>query len=197
MLAAAVALLWPRGASSPTSGDGPGPESLSNTGAGARGAAQAAAPGADGTAPLKPVAVEQIPMPGCWDGLHALDKTASLDSLRQALALAISGNDKWLAGYITERLTEVVGADAGKALQVLEWAKGASGPELGVYMDALKAAPAVHDGKVVESLFQLGEDKSMPLQNRGAALDALETQRRLSPGDQEPPGDAVRVWRRR
>jgi hypothetical protein len=183
LLAAAVALLWPRDGASPTSGDGSGPESLSNTGAGARGAAQAAAPGAADAPSQRPPVVEQIPMPGCWDGLHALDKTASLDTLRQALALALAGNDKWLAGYITERLTEVVGGDAGKALQVLEWAKGASGPELGVYMDALKAAPAVHDGKVVESLFQLGEDKSMPLQTRGAALDALETQRRLSPGD--------------
>lgn len=182
LLAAAVALLWPRGGSSPTAGDGPRPEPGSAA-ASAQGAAGAPGSGGPGTPSEPQVAEEQIPMPGCWDGLQELDRTASLDSLRQALRTAIANNDRWLAGYVTERLTEVVGADASKALQVLAWAKEAHGPELGVYMDALKAAPAVHDGKVVESLFQMGEDKAMPLQNRGAALDALETQRRLSPSD--------------
>ncbi|NTX03267.1 HEAT repeat domain-containing protein [Myxococcus sp. CA040A] len=129
------------------------------------------------------LAVEQLPMPGCWDGLRDLDKTATLDSLREALGVAVGKRDNLLASYLQERLTEVVGQDAGRGLQVVEWAKQASPPELGLYLDALKAAPAVHDAKVSEALLKLGEDRSMPLQNRSAALDALETQRRLSPSD--------------
>src|SRR5215217_6125353 len=133
--------------------------------------------------PTEPTpAIEQLPMPGCWDGgLRQLDKAATLDSLREALAVAVGNRDNLLAAYLQERLTELVGQDAGRALQVVEWAKQASPPQLGLYLDALKAAPAVHDAKVSQALLTLGEDKSLPLQNRSAALDALETQRRLSP----------------
>lgn len=134
--------------------------------------------------PTEPTpAIEQLPMPGCWDGLRQFDKAATLDSLREALAVAVGNRDNLLAAYLQERLTELVGQDAGRALQVVEWAKQASPPQLGLYLDALKAAPAVHDAKVSQALLTLGEDKSLPLQNRSAALDALETQRRLSPGD--------------
>ncbi|WP_141328873.1 HEAT repeat domain-containing protein [Myxococcus sp. AB025B] len=128
-------------------------------------------------------AVEQLPMPGCWDGLRALDKETSLDALRAALGVAVGHRDNLLATYLQERLTELVGQDAGRALQVIEWAKQASPPELGLYLEAVKAAPAVHDAKVSAALLGMGEDKSLPTQNRSAALDALETQRRLSPGD--------------
>lgn len=122
-------------------------------------------------------------MPGCWDGLHAFDAAVSMDSFRQALATAIGNGDQYLAAYLQERLTELVGNDAARAVQVLEWAKGASGPELSIYMDALKAAPAVHAPQVAQSLLKMGEDPGAPLQTRSAALDALETQRKLAPGD--------------
>jgi hypothetical protein len=110
-----------------------------------------------------------------------LDKTASLDTLRTALAGAISAGDRFLAEYLKERLTEVVGSDPARAIQLADWAAQAAGPELGVYMEALKAAPAVRDPSVVERLLKLGEDKRVQIPNRAAALDALETQHRFSP----------------
>ncbi|NMO15813.1 HEAT repeat domain-containing protein [Pyxidicoccus fallax] len=181
LLAAAVALVWPRGDTSPTSGDSTPPESASSTlaTAGGPGAGSGAAPSPEEPQP----AVEQIPMPGCWDGLQEFDRSVSMDTFRAALLAAISNKDRYLAAYLQERLTELVGNDAGRALQVLEWSKGTSHPELGIYMEALKAAPAVHDPKVSGQLMKMGEDKGATLQARSAALDALETQKHLGAGD--------------
>ncbi|GHG94484.1 hypothetical protein GCM10012319_57440 [Comamonas sp. KCTC 72670] len=127
--------------------------------------------------------MEQLPMPGCWDGLHAFDASVSMDTFRQALAMAIGNNDRYLASYLQERLTELVGGDAARALQVLEWAQSANGPELSIYMDALKDAPAVHTAQVAQRLLKMGEDPGATSQQRSAALDALETQRKLTAGD--------------
>jgi len=181
LLAAVAALLLPRN-TSPAPSDGPPPESPSSALARAAGNQVTNA----STAPVpeeRPLAVEQIPMPGCWDGLQEFDRTASMDTVRAALLAAIANKDRYLAAYLQERLTELVGNDPDRALQVLEWSKGTSHPELGIYMEALKAAPAVHDAKVSGQLLKLGEDKGATLQARSAALGALETQRRLGPSD--------------
>ncbi|WP_141594398.1 HEAT repeat domain-containing protein [Myxococcus sp. AB056] len=180
LVAAAVALLWPRTGPS-LLGEPVSAEPTASAASGPRGTPGVGPPGAMPSEPEP--AVEQIPMPGCWDGLHAFDAAVSMDSFRKALTTAIGNGDRYLAAYLQERLTELVGNDATRALQVLEWAKGASGPELGIYMDALKAAPAVHAPQVAQSLLKLGEDPGAPLQTRSAALDALETQRKLAPGD--------------
>ncbi len=181
LLAAVVAVLLPRGGA--PSPDDPGPaEAATSTSSGAAGAVEA---GAVGTVPpeeRKPKD-EQIPIPGCWDGLQEFDRTASMDTFRAALLAAIANGDRYLAGYLQERLTELVGNDAARALQVLEWSRGTSHPELGIYMSALKAAPAVHDPKVSGQLMKMGEDKAATLEERSAALDALETQKKMGPGD--------------
>ncbi|MCY1073713.1 HEAT repeat domain-containing protein [Archangium lansingense] len=121
-----------------------------------------------------------LPMPGCWEGIAAFDKDTSLDKFRQALSAAVGAGDRELAQYLQERLTELVGGDASRALQVLEWAEKSGQPELGVYMEALKDAAAVHDPKVVERLLKMGEDKGAQIVNRAAAFDTLESQKRLS-----------------
>jgi hypothetical protein len=124
---------------------------------------------------------EQLPMPGCWQGVAELDKNLSLANFRQALAAAISGKDRMLADYLQARLTELVGDDPSRALQVLDWAKQAGQEELGVYIEAVKATAAVQRPAVVERILKMGEDKGATLLHRGAALDALETQKRLDP----------------
>ncbi|MBZ4416243.1 HEAT repeat domain-containing protein [Myxococcus sp. RHSTA-1-4] len=182
LLAAAVALLWPFGASPPTPGDGAPPEPTSSTEVSTAGGSETGA-GATPVPGEPPPAVEQIPMPGCWDGLQEFDRTVSMDTFRAALLAAITNKDRYLAAYLQERLTELVGNDASRALQVLEWSKGTSHPELGIYMEALKAAPAVHDAKVSGQLLKMGEDKAASLQARSAALDALETQKHLGPSE--------------
>jgi hypothetical protein len=180
LIAAAVAILLPRGSASPAD-DHPPAEAATS----ASGAAAAPEPEALGTVPpeeRKPMD-EQIPIPGCWDGLQEFDRTASMDTFRAALRAAIANGDRFLADYLQERLTELVGNDSARALQVLEWSKGTSHPELGIYMSALKAAPAVHDPKVSGQLLKMGEEKSATLAERSAALDALETQKRMGASD--------------
>jgi hypothetical protein len=120
-------------------------------------------------------------MPLCWQGLGELDKTLSFDNFRQALEAAVAGPDRYLAGYLQERLTELIGNDTGRALEVVGWAKDAPAPYLGVFIEALKASDAVHSPKVVDALLKIGEDKGALLINRGAVLDALDTQKRLGP----------------
>ncbi len=181
IVAASAVLMW-RGSSPPSESApaSPGSGASSASGAAARGTLQAEA-GPDATPQQKPLAKEQIPIPGCWEGTLAFDQSASLDTFRAALAKAVAAKDRHLATYLQERLTELVGEDAGKALQVLEWAEKSSQPELGVYMEAIKATGAVHQPAVAERLLKMGEDKGAQLLNRAAALDALETQRKLSP----------------
>jgi len=182
IIAVGALLLW-RGASS--SEDAPVPVATAtpspSTSAGqAPGATTPSGP-QPATPQEKPPPREQIPMPGCWEEVLAFDKAASMENFRAALAQAIAGKDRYLAAYLQERLTELVGQDAGRALQVLDWAVNTSQPELGVYMEAVKATQAVHDPKVIERLLKMSEDKGSQLINRAAALDTLETQKRLSP----------------
>ncbi|HLM47342.1 MAG TPA: HEAT repeat domain-containing protein [Myxococcaceae bacterium] len=136
------------------------------------GAAQAQGP--------KPVE-EVLPMPGCWSGLLELDRHLAFDNFRQVLANAIAGRDSLLANYLQERLSELVGEDTGRALQVLEWAKQSAMPELGIYIEALKTTGAIHHPQVVEQLLRMGEDKGATLLHRGAAMNALDVQKRLTP----------------
>jgi hypothetical protein len=182
LLAAAVALMYPLGGASPSTGDGAAPEPTSSTAMNAAGG-----PGTSADMTLapenRPPAQEVIPMPGCWDGLQELDRNISMDTFRDALAAAIANKDRYLASYLQERLTELVGNDPARALQVLEWSKGTSHPELNIYLEAIKAAPAVHDPKVSGQLMKMGEDKGATLQARSAALDALETQKHMGPAE--------------
>ncbi len=140
------------------------------------------ASGGASAGPEDPAAVvEQLPIPPCWDGLFALDAHPSLGSLRDALHKALRGGDPLLLDYLQERLGEVVGSDAAAALQVVGWATEA-GPPLSTHLlAALKTTPAVQQTAVADKLLALGADAKQGLDVRRAALDALETQRTLSP----------------
>jgi hypothetical protein len=143
----------------------------------------AAAPGAGGPAISEERKPKEdiLPMPGCWEGVAEFDRSGSLDTFRQALGAAAGAGDSELLSYLQERLTELIADDAGKALQVLTWAAASAPPELGVYMGALKHAPAVHQPQVVERLLKMGEDSRSQPDIRAAAVDTLESQKRLSP----------------
>ena len=124
---------------------------------------------------------DEVPMPGCWPALRDFDRNASLEDMRAAIA-AVGGQDPLLAGYLQERLTEMIGDDPVRARTVLEWARQASGPALEIMLAALKAAPAVRDRGVAEALLAMGEDATAPVDLRSRALDTLETQHRLDGG---------------
>ncbi|OJH34136.1 HEAT repeat domain-containing protein [Cystobacter ferrugineus] len=181
LLIALGAALISRTPDSSRSASADAPPSPSSSASGAPTAA--APPGAAGPAvPREPKPKEEmLPMPGCWEGVAEFDKNGSLDTFRQALSAAAAAGDSDLLLYLQERLTELIGDDAGKALQVLEWAEKSAPPELGVYLEAMKRAPAVHQSQVVERLLKMGEDPGAQLGTRAAAVDALETQKRLSP----------------
>ncbi|KFA91038.1 hypothetical protein [Archangium violaceum] len=153
------------------------PEASAGKARGATGSANAAGSGQPQEATPKE---DVLPMPGCWEGVGEFDKDTSLDNFRQALASAVGAGDRELAQYLQERLTELIGGDTRRALQVLDWAEKSQQPELGVFMEALKDAAAVHDPKVVERLLKMGEDPGAQLVNRAAALDTLESQKSLS-----------------
>lgn len=177
-----VALISRRpGSGGEESSDSKSPATDSSSGGTARSATAPSNAGAEAAPKERTPKQDQLPMPGCWEGVAELDKTLSLDNFRQALAAAVGAKDQALALYLQERLTELVGNDAGKALQVLEWAAQSGQPELGVYMDAMKATGAVHQPQVVERLLKMGEDKGAQLLNRAAAMDVLETQKRFTP----------------
>lgn len=121
---------------------------------------------------------DEVPMPGCWPSLRDFDRAATLEDLRRAIA-AVGGQDVLLAGYLQERLTELIGSDAERARAVLAWAREASGPELEILLAALKAAPAVRDPSIADGLLAMGEDDTGSPELRSRALDALETQHRF------------------
>jgi hypothetical protein len=179
IVSACAVLLW-RGSSPPQQGEAPR-VSDSDPASPSAGSGQSRMAEASATPSEKPKPKEIIPMPGCWDGLLAFDKAASMDTFQGALAMAVAGRDRYLAAYLQERLTELVGDDAGRALQVIDWAEKASKPQVNIYLEALKMTPAVQRPEVAERLMKMAEDKAGLLDNRSAALDALETQKRLSP----------------
>ncbi|HTE53223.1 MAG TPA: hypothetical protein VK698_20355 [Kofleriaceae bacterium] len=117
-------------------------------------------------------------MPGCWPSLREFDRLASIDDLHAAIA-AVGGQDVLLAGYLQERLTELIGSDVERARAVLAWAREAGGPQLEILLGALKASPAVQNPAVAEGLLAMGEDGTASVDLRSRALDALETQRSL------------------
>jgi hypothetical protein len=175
-----AALLWRR----PASGAEGSSEASSAEARNSTGALAAAAPSTAG-GPAQPQErkpkEDVLPMPGCWEGVAEFDKNGSLDTFRQALAAAVGAGDRELATYLQERLTELVGDNPDRALQVLEWAEKSTQPELGVYMEAIKDTGAVHNPLVVDRLLKMGEDKGAQLVNRAAAMDTLESQKRFSP----------------
>ncbi len=142
---------------------------------------------APGAAPVAALAVtpdpahEQLPGVHCWDGLLALDRAATLDGLRAALARALASGDELLASYVADRLVELVGADAARALALLDWADAATGRELELVLGALARTEAVHAPAVSRRLLGVGADPTLDEGRRAAALTALDTQRSLPP----------------
>ena len=175
VLLVALGVVWWRGADRADDA-GPPPPVAATPSTATAGNAAAAPPPAAHAGPR-----EEIPVPGCWDGLAALDQSATLESLHAAVAAAIQARDTALVAYLQERLTELVGNDPDRALQLVAWAVNAAPPEPSIYLEALKAAPAVRHPRVTEKLLAVAENKSLFTQDRAAVLDALETQHHFTP----------------
>jgi hypothetical protein len=168
-LLVAVALLLVGRGSAP--GGGPGRA----TGAAASGASVPALAQPAASPARRRWEKDEMPLPGCWPALREFDRLATLEDLHAAIA-AVGASDPLLAGYLTERLSELIGSDPARARQVLAWAANAGGPELEILLSALKSSAAVRDPGVAGALLAMGEDKTASVELRSRALDALETQ---------------------
>jgi hypothetical protein len=103
-------------------------------------------------------------------GLEQVRQAAQTPSLMKGAAIY----------FLTDRLTELIGQDTAVALQVATWAESATGPELSLYLDALRSSKAVQAPAVVSRVLTLAETKA-DADDRLTALLALETQYRLEP----------------
>ncbi len=128
-----------------------------------------------------PPVTEQLPVPPCWEGLFALDERPTLLGLKDALLSAMAQQDQLLIDYLQERLAEVIGSDPASALQVIGWATDVGPPLSGHLFGAVKLATAVQHKAVADKLLLIGSDVRKDGELRRGALQALETQKTLSP----------------
>ncbi len=150
--------------------------------ASASGHASASAPGARSAGPTsEPEVTPARPLPSCWTGLERLNGALTVSAFREAMGplLAARPPDDLLLRFLKERLTEVIGGDEKKALEVLDAALTASAEELPLLLAGLRDAEAVHKPAVAQRLTELALDDKLPLERREELLIALETQRTL------------------
>jgi hypothetical protein len=93
---------------------------------------------------------------------------------------ASARKDEAALGFLSERLTELIGKDSSAALQVVAWAEASTEPELSLYLRAVREAEAVREPAVASRLLTLAETSPEP-DRQVMALVALETQHRLEP----------------
>lgn len=123
------------------------------------------------------VRAEDGPPYFCWQDVGRVDRSASMEGLRPLAARAASGGDTSLALYVEERLAELVGGDAARALEVVAWAQAAAGAESATLMNAVRDSGAAAQPAVAAELLRIAETADDV--RRGAALSALETQQRF------------------
>jgi hypothetical protein len=137
----------------------------------------------------------------CWRELDRFNQEVTLDTFRDWSVPLLASGDALVRDYLRERLTELVGNDAGRALQVLDWSREAQGKSFGMYLMAVRDSEAVHQPQVSSKLLEMGLDPSIPSERRAGLLSALDTQKRLKPAalDQltafaKDPGSGEAGW---
>ncbi|WNG51776.1 hypothetical protein F0U60_52465 [Archangium minus] len=117
----------------------------------------------------------------CWRDLERFNEEVTLDNFREWAAPLLSARDPLVRNYLKERLTELIGNDAGRALQVVDWALGAEGKSFGVFLTAVRDSEAVHLPQVSAKLLDMGMDARIAPERRAGILSALDTQKKLAP----------------
>ncbi|HLL03119.1 MAG TPA: HEAT repeat domain-containing protein [Myxococcaceae bacterium] len=118
--------------------------------------------------------------PACRTGYLGFEQGRGLEGLRLAARQASERGDEAELGFLSERLTELIGKDPAAALQVVGWAETATEPQLSLYLRAVREAEAVREPTVAARLLSLAETAGEP-GRQVMALVALETQHRLEP----------------
>jgi hypothetical protein len=117
----------------------------------------------------------------CWRDLERFNESVSIDTFREWATPLLTARDSLVRDYLKERLTELIGNDAGRASTVLGWARDATPREFGVFMMALRDSEAVHLPQVAARLTEMGLDSTLPPERRAGILSALDSQKRLEP----------------
>lgn len=178
-LLAAVALLFRSApedsgqpSSSPSAAPGTSPANASSAGPGATatsGSQKSPAKGArfNGTT--------------CWEDLERFNEEVTLENFRAWAAPLLASKDPLVLQYLKERLSELIGADEGRATEVLAWAREAAPAEFKVLMAGLRGSKALVLPKVAAQLTELGLDEKLDLGRRAGFLDELQRLPRLEP----------------
>ncbi|WZX16907.1 hypothetical protein NVS55_26245 [Myxococcus stipitatus] len=117
----------------------------------------------------------------CWSDLERFNEGVSLETFRDWAAPLLASRDPLVRMYLKERLTELIGKDAGRAGQVLEWTREAGPKEFKVFAMALKDSEAVHLPEVARRLVEMGLDPELDSERRAGLLSSLDSQKQLSP----------------
>lgn len=117
----------------------------------------------------------------CWRDLERFNEAVTIENFREWARPLLAARDSLVRDYLKERLTELIGNDAGRALTVLGWSHEATPREFGVIMTALRDSEAVHLPQVSAQLLDLGLDDHIEAGRRAGILSALDTQKRFEP----------------
>lgn len=133
-------------------------------------------PGAPDPVPADP---EVLASPRCVADLLALDAMPALDGVRAALARGWPADDGALAAYLSDLVAERVGGSVTLALEVVDWAMGASVAQARALLDGVARSSGGRDTSVGARLLELADQRDLDERVRAAALDALRAQPRL------------------
>ncbi|HYH95127.1 hypothetical protein [Hyalangium sp.] len=117
----------------------------------------------------------------CWRELERFNAEVTIENFHEWATPLLESRDSNVRDYLKERLTELIGKDAGRAHEVLGWAREAKPRTFGVYMMALRDSEAVHLPQISAQLVDMGLDTSLSPDRRAGLLSALDTQKRLEP----------------
>ncbi|RYZ43490.1 MAG: hypothetical protein EOO71_03260 [Myxococcaceae bacterium] len=128
----------------------------------------------------------------CWRDLERFNDQVTVATFRDWAAPLLASKDAVVRDYLKERLTELIGNDAGHAREVLGWARDAKGKEFQVYLSALRDSEAVQQPQVAAQLMAAGLDPTLETGRRAGMLSALDSQKRLEPAALDQLADFAR-----
>jgi hypothetical protein len=138
-------------------------------------------PGGTSASGQEPHSAPRFEAKPCWQDLERFNEAVTIETFREWAAPLLASRDPIIREYLKERLTELIGNDPGRALEVLGWAGEASPRDFKVFTTALKDSEAIHLPQVAARLTDLCLDGNIPLDRRAGLLTVLDTQKKLSP----------------
>ncbi|NRD55450.1 hypothetical protein D7Y15_13680 [Corallococcus sp. AB030] len=117
----------------------------------------------------------------CFPELARFNDGVTLETFRDWAAPLLASKDPLVRDYLKSKLAELIGDDAKKAGQVVDWARDAQGAAFQVLLSGLRESDAVQKPQVAARLLEAGLDKGLPIERRAGMLSALDTQKHLTP----------------